>query len=146
MSAAAHRHDFPDMKAGQDTRFRVLPHWAVGVAKLDVLHRQTFIPLVFTAKLGLANALWWVNDDPSINSASGVKGHGMSHGVYYGLGVAADLGFLDSYRSRRMDSLMGINAVYFFGEFYGMELNSFGANKTMHVGDRSWVVGISFDF
>jgi hypothetical protein len=145
MSANAHA-SANDEPTAQSTGLRILPHWAVGVLKLDILHRRTPIPVVFTAKAGLANALWWVNDTPSANRAEdGTKGRGQSFGAYYGLGVAVDLGVLDPYRAKRMDNFIGINSIYLFGEFYGMELNNFGAANTMQVGDRSWVLGLAFD-
>lgn len=131
---------------GQDTRFRVLPHWLVGVVRVDFLDRKTPIPVVFTGKLGLANSLWWVKDSPSSSSADGLKGRGQSYGYYYGLGAALNLGILDPYRAKRLDGNMGINAIYLFGELYGMELDSFGKKNAMHVGDRNWVLGLSVDF
>lgn len=145
MSTKAPKTADHGVKSAQDTRFRELPHWLVGVLRVDALHRRTPVPLVFVGKLGLANGLWWVKDDPSSNSAAGIKGHGMSYGVYYGGGVQLDLGFLDSGRARRLDNNVGINAMYFFGEFYGMELTSFGSSDAMHVGDRSWVLGLAMD-
>jgi hypothetical protein len=145
MSANAHA-SATDLPTAQSTGLRILPHWAVGVFKFDLLHRQTPIPVVFTAKLGFANALWWVNDAPSPNrAADGTRGRGQSFGYYYGLGAAVDLGILDPYRAKRMDHFVGINSIYLFGEFYGMELNSLGASDTMQVGDRTWVLGLSFD-
>jgi len=146
MSAKAIQNLTEDVRTAQDTGFRVLPQWVVGVAKLDVLARRTPIPVIFVGKLGLANALWWVSDDPSANSAGGVKGRGMSYGAYYGIGAGLDLGALDPWRAKRMDTFMGINGVYLYGELYGMELADFGLKDAMHVGDRNWLLGLSFDF
>jgi hypothetical protein len=146
MSTKAPVHFDHREKSGQDTRLRVMPQWLVGVARVDVLNRRTSVPLVFVGKVGLANGMWWVADDPSPSGANGVKGRGMSQGIYYGVGVQLDLGFTDPYRKKRLDTFVGINNVYFFGELYGMELSSFGAADAMHVGDRSWVLGISMDF
>jgi hypothetical protein len=146
MSTPALIHSDHTRESKQDTRLRVMPQWLVAVTRIDVLNRQTPIPLAFVAKFGLANGMWWVADDPSSNRAGGIKGRGMSQGIYYGAGVQVDLGLLDPYRKKRLDTFVGINNVYFFGELYGMELSSFGAADAMHVGDRSWVLGISMDF
>jgi len=145
MSAKALMYQDDTARSSQDTGFRVMPHWVVGVAKLDVINRKTPIPVIFVGKLGLANALWWVNDYPSPNSADGVAGKGSSQGIYYGLGAGLDLGILDPIRAKRLDSTTGINSVYLYGEFYGMELSSFGASNAMHIGDRTWLLGLSFD-
>jgi hypothetical protein len=69
----------------------------------------------------------------------------MSYGVYYGAGVQLDLGVIDPVRAKGLDNFVGINHTYFFGELYGMELTSFGASDAMHVGDRSWVLGLAMD-
>jgi hypothetical protein len=133
-------------QSAQDTRLRILPQWVVGVARVDILNRRTPIPLVFVGKLGLANGMWWVSDDPSANRAGGIRGRGMSYGVYYGAGLQVDLSFLDPYRSKHLDVVSGINSISLFGEFYGMELNGFGASNTLRVGDRTWVLGLELDF
>jgi hypothetical protein len=146
MSTKAPETNDPQVSSEQDTRLRVLPQWLIGVVRVDVLNRRTPIPLVFVGKLGAANGFWWVKDDPSANSAAGVKGHGLSYGAYYGIGMQLDLGVLDPYRAKHLDTFSGINNIYFYGELYGMELSSFGANDAMHIGDRSWILGFAMDF
>jgi hypothetical protein len=146
MSAKAPLTDNRRKKSAQETRFRVMPSWLAAVVRVDALSRKAGIPLVFVGKLGVADGLWWVKDDPSASSAAGVRGHGVSYGVYYSAAIHLDLGFLDPVRRKNLDNNVGINNVYFFGELYGMELSSFGATDAMHVGDRSWVLGISMDF
>lgn len=144
--AGAVEHIPGERANGQRTSLRVLPHWATAVLHLDALAQRTPIPLVFTAKLGVAEALWWTKDEPrTTRAADGTIGRGRSYGAYYALGVQLDLGFLDSQRKRRLDSFTGINSIYFFGEFYALELNGFGAGGVMNVGDRSWVLGLAFD-
>lgn len=151
MGAGAFIHDFPTARATQRTALRVMPHWVTAVLRVDALAKRTWIPLVFTAKLGLAEALWWTSDKPSTRPArvngemTNVSGRGRSYGLYYGIGAQLDLSFLDPQRRKRLDSFTGINNIYFFGEFYGLELNGFGAGDVMNVGDRSWVLGLAFD-
>jgi len=131
---------------GQRTSLRVLPHWAAAVLHLDALAQRTPIPLVFTAKAGLAHGLWWTKDVPRTTRAEdGTVGRGRSYGAYYALGVQLDLGFLDTQRKRRLDTFTGINSIYFFGEFYALELDGFGKSGVMNIGDRSWVLGLAFD-
>jgi hypothetical protein len=144
-------------RSDQATSLRVLPHWATAVLRIDALEKRTWIPLAFSAKLGLADALWWISDEPRTRKArytdpstgvdymTNISGRGRSYGVYWGLGVHLDLGFLDTMRKKRLDSFTGINRIYLFGEIYGLELNSFGKSGNMTLTDRSWVLGMSFD-
>lgn len=134
-------------RAGQDTSLRVLPHWAAAVLRIDALARRTWIPIVLVGKVGIADALWWVKDEPTTRRSrvGDVSGRGRSYGAYYGAGVHLDFSFLDDQRRKRLDSFLGINRIYFFGEMYALELDGFGSEGVMNVGDRSWVLGMAFD-
>jgi hypothetical protein len=147
IGADAFFNRFPDQRApGQRTSIRILPHWATAVLHVDALAQRTPIPLVLTAKVGLAHALWWVKDLPqTMRAEDGTLGRGRSYGTYYGLGAQLDLGFLDSTRKKRLDSFIGINSIYFYGEFYILNLDGFGASGVMNLSDRSWVLGLAFD-
>jgi hypothetical protein len=141
------KEDPESRAAGQTTSLSVFPHWVAAVLRFDALARRTPIPIVFAAKAGLAQALWWTSDEPRNSPAyDGTKGRGRSYGYYYGAGAMFDFGFLDSTRSKRLDAFLGINNIYFFGEFYALELSGFGGDSAMmRVGDRSWVLGLAFD-
>lgn len=146
VGADAFRHDDGERAAGQTTSLRMLPHWVVGVLRIDALARRTPIPLVLAAKAGFAHSLWWTSDEPRNSPAyDGTMGRGRSYGAYYGAGVYLDFSFLDTQRRKRLDSFLGINRIYFFGELYALELDGFGASGVMNVGDRSWVLGMAFD-
>lgn len=130
----------------QTTSLRVFPHWVGAVLRVDALDRNTFIPLVFAAKLGFAHALWWTEDVPRNSPAhDGTRGRGRSYGYYYGLGAYLDMGFLDDVSRKRMDAFLGINRSYLFGELYSLNLDGFGASNIMDLSDRSWVLGLAFD-
>jgi hypothetical protein len=147
VSADAFRHDNGERAAGQTTSLRVFPHWITAVLRLDALARRASIPVVFSAKLGFAHALWWTSDQPRNTPAyDGTMGRGRSYGMYYGVGANLDLSFLEPTRRKLVDSFLGINHIYFFGELYALELNGFGSSRVMNVGDRSWVLGLALDF
>jgi hypothetical protein len=140
------KKDPENRASGQTSSLKVFPHWVAAVLRFDALARRTPIPIVFTAKAGLAQALWWTSDEPRNSPAyDGSMGRGRSYGYYYGAGAMLDFGFLDNTRSKRLDAFLGINHIYFFGEFYALELDGFGATDIMNVGDRSWVLGLAFD-
>lgn len=134
-----------DGRADQSTSLRILPHWAVGVIRLEVL-RQVGIPLVFTGKAGLAQALWWARNGTKPARDGDSKGKGRSYGYYAGLGAMLDISFLEPGRARLLDSLSGINHVYLFGEAYQMQLDGFGSGGMMQVGDFTWTCGFAFEF
>jgi hypothetical protein len=146
VSADAFRHDNGDRAEGQTTSLRVFPHWAVAVLRVDALARRASIPVVFAAKVGFAHALWWTSDEPRNTPAyDGTMGRGQSYGMYYGVAANLDLSFLEPTRRKLVDSFLGINRIYFFGELYALELDGFGRSGIMNVGDRSWVLGLAFD-
>jgi hypothetical protein len=134
-----------DGRSDQATSLRVLPHWLVGVLRVDALARRASIPLVFTGKLGLAEALWWARNADKPAKLEGSKGKGRSYGYYWGLGVMLDTSFLEGERARKLDSLGGINHVYLFGEYYELGLDGFGSGKVMQVGDRTWTCGFAVE-
>ncbi len=133
-------------RADQSTSLKLMPSWAVGVLRVDALSHRTPIPLVFSAKLGLGYALWWSRDGSKPARSEGTRGRGASYGLVYAGGVLLDLSFLEPTRARRMDSLSGINHTYFFWEFYALELDGFGSGDVMNVGDRTWTMGLTFEF
>ena len=65
----------------QETSLTIMPMYLVGVMRVDVLARETDIPLVPYAKLGVGYALWWVSDGADTAAdPQGVSGEGASYG------------------------------------------------------------------
>lgn len=123
--------------------------WVNATARVDALNRNFGIPLVFTAKLGVAHAMWWaakgdiVGRDPVDPS---IVGHGRSWGPMWALGVMFDLNFVQPDRARRLDAISDINHMYLFAEWYEMKMNGFGSGHQLQVGDRSWTLGYALEF
>jgi hypothetical protein len=136
----------PSKFSGETTALSVMPFYAVGVLRADVLARDFGIPLVPYAKLGIGYALWWASDAGITSRVNGVLGRGVSYGPQYGLGLMFLLDELDPQTARDADNSLGINNSYIFGELFGSQLDDFGSKKGMNVGANSWVLGLAIEF
>ena len=133
-------------RSSQDTSLAILPFYLVGVLRVDVLARETPIPLVPCVKAGLGYALWRVDDAGSrARDASGTKGEGRSYGLQYALGGMLLLDALDPEAAIEMDNTTGVNNSYFFVEWYFSNLDCFGGD-CMQVGANTWMLGLALEF
>lgn len=128
---------------GETTSLTLLPIYVVGVARFDYLARQTPVPLVPYAKLGVGSALWWVSNGGGTASVNGTSGRGLSFGPQFALGGMFLLDFLDPSSAATMDESIGINNSYFFTEWF---VSYLGTGNQMHVGTNTWVLGLAFEF
>ena len=130
-----------------DSTLKLWFQWADAVAHVDALNRNFGIPIVFTAKLGLAQALWWAaKGNITSRGVDGSIGHGRSWGPTWALGVMFDLNFAQPERARKLDAVSGINHMYLFAEWYQLKLNGFGNGNQMQVGDSTWTLGYALEF
>ena len=136
----------PDILSDEETALSIMPFYLVGVLRADVLMRVVGVPFVPYAKLGLGYALWWASDGGNTATQDGVSGKGISYGVQYALGGMLLLDFLDQQTARDADNSLGINHSYFFGEWYGSELDAFGSKSRLNVGANTWVLGLAIEF
>lgn len=127
---------------------KIWVQWVDAVLRLDALDRMFHVPVVFTAKLGMGQALWWadkgnlVGRDPN----TGTIGHGRSWGPTWALGAMFDLNFMQPERARRLDAISDINHMYIFAEWYQLKLDGFGSSTQLRVGDSDWVIGYALEF
>ena len=128
-------------RADQETSLSIMPLYLVGVARVDVLARETPVPLVPYAKAGLGYALWWTSDGDGAHSYQGVEGKGTSKGYQFALGGMLELDFLDQDTALNMDASIGVNHASFFMEWYFARLDGFGGGD-MHVGTSTWMLGL----
>ncbi len=142
----AHLSSAPSVISGEQTALSVMPFYAVGVLRADVLARDFGIPIVPYAKLGIGYALWWASDGGTTSRQGGVLGRGTSYGPQYGVGLMFLLDELDPQTARDADNGLGINNSYIFGELFGSELDGFGSKTRMNVGTNSWVLGLAIEF
>lgn len=132
-------------EAEQTTSLSIMPMYAVGVFRADVVAKETPVPLVPYAKLGLGYALWWTDDGIGLSRADGVEGKGASYGYQWALGAMLLLDPFDPISARDLDSTTGVNNSYFFFEWYNSDLNGFGSGDQMQVGTNTWVVGLALE-
>ena len=133
-------------QSAQDTSLTILPMYAVGVLRVDVLAQETVVPLAAYGKLGLGWGFWWVSDGEGLaHDDSGDSGNGFSYGYQFALGAMLLLDALDQDAAVQMDASTGINNSYLFFEWYYSDLDGFGSGEQMQIGDNTWFIGLAFE-
>lgn len=133
-----------DAAIGQKSTFNIMPMYAVGVLRVDVLARDFGIPLVGYGKFGLGYALWWVNDGTGIaRTADGTPAKDHSVGTQAALGAMFLLDILEPSAGKEMDSAAGINNSYAFFEW---SVSDYDGSDQMNVGTSTWVTGLAVEF
>jgi hypothetical protein len=124
------------------TYLAIMPFYGVGVFRLDVLARETAIPIVAYGKAGIGYGLWWSGNDVR------KLGKGHSWGTHYALGAMLLLDSFDEHASVELDNEWGINNTYFYFEWMMSNLNGFGDSpnhSVLHVGANTWMLGLAIE-
>lgn len=129
--------------AGEDTHLVIFPMYAVAVLRADYLARETPIPIVPYAKLGVGAAIWKISNGGGIANVNGSSGSGLSYGPQFALGGMLLLDSFDRTAAQEMDANTGVNNSYFFLEWYVSKLGI--AGNQMHVGTNTWVLGLALE-
>jgi hypothetical protein len=142
------------VRSGDQTALNMLPVEVMLVYRFDVLALRYKVPLVPYLKLGLAYWFWWIENgsggtasvvtDPVKGTRMG--GWGGTAGWVLNPGLALLLDVIDPSAARSMDSELGINHTYLFGELHYADISWFGRSNAMVLSDVSWNVGLSFEF
>lgn len=133
-------------RSAQTTSLEIMPMYVVGVLRVDVLARETVIPLVPYAKVGLGYALWWSGDgDGGADADDGTKGRGASYGYQWALGAMLLLDWMEPHGASQLDAETGVNNSYLFIEWYNSQLDGFGSGDQMQVGTNTWMLGIAVE-
>jgi len=147
--AKAKRRD-NGLDSAEDTTLWIMPMYAVGVLRVDVLANEVGIPLVPYVKLGLGYALWKTSDasgTSTYETGDGlVEGKGRSYGWHFAPGIALQLDPFDQHAARQLDNSVGVNHSYAYLEWMRSSLDGFGANDQLRVGTSTWVAGLAFEF
>jgi hypothetical protein len=131
--------------ADQETSLTLMPLYVVGVLRVDVIPRETKVPLVPYVKLGLGACPWWVGDgEQTARDDQGMIGRDISYGYQYALGAMLLLDFFDRGAALEIDNTVGVNNSYFFIEWYVSNLDGFGGNE-MQVGTNTWMLGLALE-
>jgi hypothetical protein len=127
---------------GEQTGLMIIPMALQAVLRVDVLARETPIPLVPYAKLGLGSAIWRISNGGGTANVNGIVGSGISWGPQGALGGMLLLDFFDQGSAKNLDNELGINNSYFFFEWY---LSKLGLANQLEVGTSSWALGLAFE-
>jgi hypothetical protein len=112
---------------------------------VDVIARESKVPLVPYAKLGLGAAPWWVGDgEQTARDDQDDIGRDISYGYQYALGGMLLLDFFDPDAALEIDNTVGVNNSYFFIEWYVSTLDGFDGSK-MQVGTNTWMLGLALE-
>jgi hypothetical protein len=136
-----------DIPIQQESSLTIQPMYAVGVLRVDVLAREFHVPLVGYGKLGLAYALWSINNgnetakNCDANGEHCVSGRGDSLGTQAALGVMLQLDWMEPSAAVELDTSMSINNSYLFFEW---SVSNYGRDQ-MNVGSNSWVTGLAVE-
>jgi hypothetical protein len=123
---------------------------ALAVLRVDVVARETWIPLVPYAKIGPAIALWNSSNGRGTSiydrgDADQSIGRGKTGGMVYAIGGMFLLDALDEHTAKAFRVERGINHTYAFAEYTITQLNGLGQTAALHVGDRAWTFGLAFE-
>jgi len=136
-------------KSSEETTLIVMPIVAVAVVRFDFAIREWQIPLAPYAKIGFATYLWFAEDgdgtaraDGADGEADAVLGSGRTHGLELSGGIALLLDFLEPNAARKLDSNAGVNHSYLFAELLWANVDGFGAQGVMNLGDTTWNMGL----
>lgn len=133
-------------ESAEDTAFSMWLFSALAVLRVDVLAKETAIPLVPYAKIGPGVGLWSTENGLGTSEVDGVLGRGRTFGMIYALGGMLMLDFLDRQAAKTFAAEQGVYHTYFFGEFTWADLHGMGQSNAMHVGDKTWTAGIAMEF
>lgn len=133
-------------EADETSTLRIIPMYVHAVLRVDTLAKNTPVPLVPYAKLGLGYALWSMDDGLGIPSApDGTKADDTSWGLQWALGGMFLLDVLNRQEANALDGMHGVNHSYVFLEWFRSDLDGFGASNHMQVGTNTWMAGIALE-
>jgi hypothetical protein len=139
-SAAALSADL-STRTGDTTSLVILPIGLSAVYRADWLRHYEPIGIVPYAKAGFDCAPWRIAD-----SAKSSDTWGKTFGWHVAAGLSIDLTSVDPDAQRTMDAETGVNQIAAFFEVMRLDLDNFGSNSVLHVGDTTWVGGLMVEF
>ena len=131
--------------SAETTTFSMWLLSALLVARIDVLARETWVPLVPYAKIGPSAAFWTASNGSGTVTVGGVEGRGRTFGMTYAVGGMFLLDAIDRQAAKTFAAEQGVKHTYFFFEYMFAELSGLGQSSAMHVGDRTWTLGLAME-
>jgi hypothetical protein len=137
---ASHPELVKSNQVEEDTTLGIMPMYAVAVLRMDLLARETNIPLVAYGKAGVGYGLFWMGNDLEVQA----RGH--SWGTHFALGGMLLLDNFDPHSATQLDEEVGINNSYLYFEWMFANLGSKGDLSTMDIGTSTWNMGLALEF
>ncbi len=146
---------------GDKNSFRLIPASLGVVYRFSVLDDYYKLPLIPYAKASLAYYTWWVKKgngdtaraslDPTCNleidpTCPSTKAFGGSLGFEGVVGIAFRAESLDQDAAMAMRNDLGVEHAGVFAEFMYADVDGFDSARKLSVGDKTWLVGINFEF
>jgi hypothetical protein len=134
----------------EQTGFTLWTFAALAVLRIDVLARETWLPIVPYAKAGPAVGLWTTSNGSGTsvyhaNQPDSQIGRGKSGGMIYALGGMVLLDAFDPHAAKSFTVERGINHSYAFVEYTIAQLDGLAQTNAMHVGDKAFTFGLAFE-
>ena len=149
-------------RSAEGTSFRLLPSSLGVVYRFTGLDDQFRIPIVPYGKVGLSYYLWWITSpsggiaetptmdcpDPADSEADcdGNRALGASLGFQATLGIAFRAERIDKQAALSLRNDAGIEHAGFYAEMTYAQVDGFGSDSKLPVGDLTWSAGINFEF
>jgi hypothetical protein len=148
----------PIRVSGETTTFRLVPLSASAVYRLTLLDDRANVPLVPYGKLGLSYYLWWVTrpdgstssacenpgDDPATCDQTDARGGSLGFQATVGLALRAER--IDPDAGVHLRNELGIEHAGIFAELTYANVDGFGSDTKLAVGDLTWFAGVNFEF
>jgi|GEM_PF-1667151 len=138
---------------GDSISFNLMPLATTAVFRFTYLDTQIGVPLVPYVRGGLSYYLWWTRNPAGdtaeatdTDSGETVRGSGGSLGFQATVGLALRLERIDVEAGTNLRDELGIEHASFFFEGTLAEVDGFGDDSRLSVGDVNWAAGMSFEF
>ena len=146
-----HSFKLDGTRSAENTDLTLYPLYLAAVLRADVFYRQYKIPVVPYAKAGVGATFWQITNPggtSTIPDANGnnISGKGYTLGTQWAAGIAIALDSLDKGASVNMDTAVGINSTYIYGEYYLAAINGIAQSHPLLVGTNTWCAGLAFEF
>ncbi len=148
--------------SGDVTKFRLFPTSFGVVYRFTRLDEEFGIPIVPYGRASLSYYLWFFSDPSGDFSEAPTSGcmspgssgstctvnraRGGSLGYQATIGIALRAERLDPAAEVSLRTQMGIEHAGFFVELLAAQVDGFGSDKKLSVGDTTWFGGINFEF
>jgi hypothetical protein len=134
--------------SGDHSVFKIIPLSASAIYRFDYFLERRGFPLVPFGKAGLDWAYWQITDgnDEIATDGRGGRGRGGTLGWHAAAGLSLVLDFFDPESARDFDNELGVNHTALVFQYTYADISGLGKPDQMRVGDKSWSLGLMFQF